>query len=169
MDDALAVGVVESLADLGDEVRDLVPGEPVLVGQERLEVAPLDVLHGDEGRPALRVLADVVDRDDVGVRQDPGGLGLAHEALPELTGLGVVLVALGGLDRLDRDEPADDGVLGEVHHPHRALAELVQDLVAAEPAHARSRYFLRHRLGTSPSPPGGRPAVMQVDAGPPKF
>ena len=48
VDDALAVRVVEGLGDLRDQVRDFVPGELGLVGQEGLEVAPFDVLHRDE-------------------------------------------------------------------------------------------------------------------------
>ena len=42
----------------------------------------------------LGVFADVVDRDDVRVREDSGGLRLADEALAELQG---VLVVVGSL------------------------------------------------------------------------
>ena len=81
---------------------------------------------------ALGVLADVVDRDDVRVREDARRLRLAHEALAELARLGIVVVPLRGPDRLDGHEPADDRILGEVDDAHRPLAELVQDLVAAQ-------------------------------------
>ena len=64
-------------------------------------------------------------------REDAGRLRLANEPFPELPRLGVVVSGLGRPDRLDGDEPSDDGVLGQVDDAHRALTELVQDLVAA--------------------------------------
>ena len=123
-----AVRVVEGLRDLRDDLRDPVVGEPLLLPNDLLEVLPLDVLHGDEGR--LFFLADVVDRDDVGVRERAGGLCLAQETLVELALLDVVLRR--DADRLQRDEATDDGVPAQVDDAHRALAQLANHLVAAE-------------------------------------
>ena len=78
-------------------------------------------------------------------------------------------LGLGVADGLDRDEPADDRVLGEVDHAHGSLAELVQDLVTAQLGHARSRRHLsRHRFGTSPSRPKTprRDTLAERHAGP---
>ena len=63
--------------------------------------------------------------------QAPGGLGLAEEALLHLGQL-VGLELLRQRHGLDRDHAADLRVLAEVDHAHRALAELLLDLVAAE-------------------------------------
>src|SRR5207302_7607160 len=79
----------------------------------------------------LRVLADVVDRDDVGVREDAGSLRFPDEPLAEL--LGVILVAARvDANGLDGHHPADDRVPREVNDAHRALAQLADDFVATE-------------------------------------
>src|SRR5450830_262804 len=120
----------------------------------------------------LRVFADVVDRDDIGVGKNAGGLRLPDEALPELGRLGIVVPHAGGSDRLDGDHAADDRVPGEVDDPHGPLAELAQDFVAAELAQPRSRgvsighgrwtissgFPERGTLGHGPSPWG--PAIL---------
>ena len=131
MDDPLAVGVVERLGDLGDDLGDPLVRERRLLAEELLEVLPLDVLHRDERRLGRGVLADVVDRDDVGVGEDARRLRLAQEPLLELALLDVVLA--DGADRLQRDEPADDGIAAEVDDAHGALSQLADHLVAAEP------------------------------------
>ena len=62
--------------------------------------------------------------------EDAGGLRLANE--PLLKFLGLVVIAAYRADRLERDQTADQRVLREVNHAHRALAELADDLVAAQ-------------------------------------
>ena len=150
VDDPFAVGVVHRLRDLRDHVGDLVPGERGLLDQEALQGLALDVLHRDVGDLRVGVLADVVDRDDVGVREDAGGLRLANEPLAEFPRLGVVVAHLRRADRLDRDHPADDGVAGQVDDPHRTLAELAQHLVAAELREPRSGgALIRHQVSST--------------------
>ncbi len=131
VDDPAAVRVVERLGDLADDLGDALERERRLLGDELLEVLPLDVLHRDERGVRLGVLADVVHRDDVRVGQDPRGLGFAEEPLLELSLLDVVLAH--GADRLERHEPADDGVAAEVDDAHGALPQLADHLVATEP------------------------------------
>jgi hypothetical protein len=75
-------------------------------------------------------LAHVVDRDDVGVAQLGRDARLAVEALHQVLEAG----ARGGqaleADRLDGEHPAEDLVLGLVHGPEGAGAQLLDDLVA---------------------------------------
>src|SRR6185503_11876074 len=68
---------------------------------------------------------------DVGVGEFSGGLGFAEEALLHAGDL-VGLELLRQRQRLDRYLAADLRVLAEVDDAHRALAELLLDLEAAE-------------------------------------
>src|SRR5262249_43535387 len=89
---------------------------------------PLDVLHRHVHQ--VPALADVVDDDDVGVVEAPGGLRLGVEARLVL---GHALVAgLLGVDGLDRDHAIEHGVVGAIYDTHRPLAQLGDDLVAAQ-------------------------------------
>ena len=82
MDHALVVGVLEAGRQFLEELE--LPGE----GQRNVlldvfgEGGPFDVLHDDEG--GAFVLAEVVDRDDVGVFEAAGGLRFAEEAVVEV-------------------------------------------------------------------------------------
>ena len=82
MDDAAAVGVLEALADLDREID--FPRQAHLLGprSRRCRSSPSQVLHRQVGLPL--VLAEIVDRDDVLVRQLTGGARLAKEALAHL-------------------------------------------------------------------------------------
>ena len=166
MDDPLAVRVIDRLGDLRDHVRDLVIGELGLLHHQRFQVLALDVLHRDEGDPGLRVFPDVVDRDDVGMGQDPGGLGLPQEPLAKLARFRVVVAHAGSADGLDGDHPPDDRILGEVHDAHRTLAELAQDLVTAEAGQPGSRdAFVIHETMTLLFPPRrGAPRIRRTQA-----
>ena len=75
------------------------PGEPVL------QILAAQELHGEVGLPL--VLAEVVDGDDVPVRQLTGGARLAEEALAQL-GVGLD----GGRDDLQRDFALEQRVVG---------------------------------------------------------
>ena len=67
-------------------------------------------------------LAHRVDRDDVGVAQLGGGLGLAGEALPDVR-------LKGELRRedLDGNPPLEPFVAGAVYHAHPAAADFSFD------------------------------------------
>ena len=80
-------------------------------------VWPMDVLHRDERLAVL--LADVEDRDDVGVAEAGDGTGLAVEALAEL------LHILP--QQLDRDLALENRVPGEIQRAHPAASDAVDD------------------------------------------
>ena len=169
VDDPAPVRVIEGVRDGHRDLRDAVPRERDLLLQELLEILPLDVLHRDEGRLGLDLLADVVDRDDVRVRERSGRLRLAHEPFVELALLVVVL--RGGPDRLEGHPAPDDRVAPEVHDAHRSLAELALHLVARELTRGVRRAWIgrqtasmsawsarRHSIsGPRPSRPRSRP------------
>ncbi len=97
---------------------------PSGVVQALVEVAPLEVLHRQVRRAVL--LAQVVDRDDVAVRQLRGGPGLAEEPLAMVG----VAVELAG-DDFDGDDTGQQGIEGLVDRPHAALTQLEDDLCTA--------------------------------------
>jgi hypothetical protein len=81
-----------------------------------LEIDALHVLHGDVGLP--RVLADVVDGDDVGMAEAAGGLGFAQEPHAVLRG---VRGAQG--QRLHGHPAVEPRVPRQVHGAHAAATE----------------------------------------------
>ena len=123
VDHPLAVGVIEPLGNLLDDVDDALERHRLALLQELLEVRPLHVLHGDEGDPLLARFDDVVDGDDVRMRQNPGALRLADEACPKLLHLGLV-DGVADAERLQRHATADQRIARQVDDAHGALAEL---------------------------------------------
>ena len=127
--------------------------------EQQLQVGAAHVLHGDEGEPFVARLDHVVDGDDVRVGEDAGALRLPHEADAELLHL-LVFDRVADAEGLERDQPADQRVAGEVDHAHGPLADLVDDFVAAELGrsqgeHGRGRFSRRHsRPAGSPSQTG---------------
>ncbi len=119
---------VESFANLAGDVQLAAEAHSRRVGHPRREVLAGEVLHG-QIRLSL-VLAEVVDRDNVLVRQLPGGAGFAKEPLAAF----LVGVNRSG-DDLDRDDPLQQGILGAVHHAHATLAELFEEDIAADRRH----------------------------------
>src|SRR5687768_12138146 len=87
-------------------------------------------LHRDER--VATVLADVENRDDVGMAEAPGGAGLAGKALAELR------CVEAAAQQLDDDEAVDRGVAGKVEGAHAPLADFFEDLVTADEAGRRS-------------------------------
>src|SRR5262245_54779759 len=92
------------------------------------------------------MLAEVVDRDDVGVFEAAGGLGFPEEAVME------ILVA--DPQELDRDRAANMRIAAAEYHPHSAIPETVEDVVAAD-----SSRNVRRRHGRKRPQPRGRPHV----------
>ena len=115
VDDAAAVGEAGGAQDLHDDVDRRHGVERAVLADDRLQRAPGDVLHRDV--VGAVPLAAVEDADDVRVRQRGRAGGLAPEALDELLVLGEVVV-----QDLDRDLPAQQLVLGQVHVGHAAGA-----------------------------------------------
>ena len=113
-------------ADLQHDRADATPLHRALALDDLREVLALEVLHDEEGR-AGRGLPEVGDLDDVGVRDHRRRPGLAQEAIDVIGPSGQL-----GAEDLDRELLKDRRVLAEVHRPHAADAERVEDLVAAE-------------------------------------
>jgi hypothetical protein len=131
MHHALVVGVLEAGRQFLQELELAGEGQRDVLLDMFGERGPFDVLHDDEGRAF--VFAEIVDRDDVGVFQAAGRLGLAQEAVVE------ILVA--DPQQLDRDGPPDMGVMAAEDHAHPAVTDTVDDLVAADsPRNMRCRH-----------------------------
>ena len=94
--------------------------------QEILERRPAQQLHDDE--EAVAVFADVEDRDDVRMRQAGGRLRLPVEPRPDV---GIVFEI--GRQDLEGDVPAHRFVTRAVDDAHRAAADPLDDLIAANP------------------------------------
>src|SRR5262249_51992147 len=73
------------------------------------------------------LLAEVVNRQDVGVLQAGDGVGLALEAVEEARFMEKI-----GRKHLDGDEPMQRGVERLVHDRHPAAADHLRDLIGAE-------------------------------------
>src|SRR5512143_2189669 len=124
MDDAQMMGLREPFADLfGDRHG---PARPELAGlpDELLQVLSRYELHGDEGR-ALG-LPQVEHPADVPVTDPAGQLQLVREALDGLTVQGDL-----GPQQFEGDLLLDVGVEDLVDPTHAAVAEFLDDLVAA--------------------------------------
>ena len=124
------MGVVEPFGDLRQDVDQPVVAERLGTLQQLLEIRPLDELHGDEADPLAALVDDVVDGDDIRMGEDPRALCFAHESAAELR----VLLILGreaDTEGLQRDLTADERIARQVDDPHGALADLLEDLVAA--------------------------------------
>ena len=79
VDDALGVRVVDRGRDLRHQAHDDFGTESLALEKLRNGLA-FDILHREPGDLILGV-ADVVERDDVGVRQPPRGAGLGREPI----------------------------------------------------------------------------------------
>src|SRR6188472_4043305 len=121
------VGLGQRLRRLPDQVAHLV-GIHRLAWPDQLRERPtVDELHDQEGPAALQgvVLAVVEDGGDVGVVQRRGVPGLVLEPLPEARVVGVL-----ALEQLDRDRPAENGVLRAPDLAHAAGGDPLLHLVA---------------------------------------
>jgi hypothetical protein len=109
VDDAALVGVVHGPGGVADGGGVVGGGE--LRARQRLAAHEL---HREVRAPAR--LSDLVDRDDVGMRERRGGLGFAQEALEVL---GVV-----GVEELERDVAAEVALPRLIDRSEAAAAEL---------------------------------------------
>ena len=128
MHDALAVRVVERVEDLRHDAHGVGHLEALVRLEAFLQLATFHELHRDEPRAAVDV--EIVDRDDVRMREAAGGFGLAAKAREQA--LGGVALQLIGADRLQRDRALDQRVEAFVDDAHRTAAELAAHLVLAE-------------------------------------
>ena len=113
--------------------------QPTQFGDDQVQALTLDELHGIEAD--IAVLADLVDRHDVGVVQLGRGAGLAAEPLADRP-------VAGRLPRqnLQRHAAAQRDLLGLVDHAHAAAADLAHDPVIAELSEKRGGGLPRVRV-----------------------
>ena len=116
MHDAPPVGVVEGVRDLGADAPGLRKAEACALAHARRQRFALHVTH-HEVQHSVR-LTEAVERDDVRVGEARGGAGLAAEALAARSVLAPVQEQY-----LDRDQPFESGVAGQVHGAHPAPAQ----------------------------------------------
>ncbi len=125
--DSVLVREREAVGNLRDDVRDPFGRENDARVEDFAQRPALQELHGDIGGAIAS--AHVVDRDDVGMIEAPGGLGFAEEPLFECRGL---LRRQVEADGLDGHGAIDQRVARLVHDAHRAAAEFPGDFVAAK-------------------------------------
>ena len=119
--DALLMCGRQRTAQGDADLEQLVLGH-ALLGQQLIQRAPLDPLHGQDVQVAD--VLDREDRDDVGMVERRQGLGLALEAGQAFRVAGKV----GGQD-LEHDAALEIQVLSEVDLSHPAFSELGEDRV----------------------------------------
>ena len=125
-DDAGGVRPREPVGQLAGDVEHPPGRQRELGADEVAQRAPVHELHHCEGQP--RRLADLVNRDDVGVVEGGGGPRLLSEAAKAVWDLGK-----GFRQELDGDVAVEIVVAGAVNLTHAPRANLVEELVPAEP------------------------------------
>jgi hypothetical protein len=139
MHHALVVGELQGLADARDDGQSLFrPHLPV--PHQGPQTHPVHVLH-QEIEMAVG-LPEIVDRHDGRMCQPGESLGLPGESLRELR---LPFPARG--EHLERDQPAQPGLPGLVHHPHPAPARDTPESPTGESA-----------WPSPPEPSEGRPS-----------
>src|SRR2546426_8661004 len=121
VNDAFGMSGVESVGDLNRQTQQdfRLKGFP---GNEMLQRCPVQKLHGNERLSIL--LANVINRADIGVVQGGRGLGFALKTSERMRVLG----NFGGQE-LQGNETVQPHVLGLVDHTHASATELLDDVV----------------------------------------
>jgi hypothetical protein len=114
----------EAAARLDEDRHDLAPA-PLLELEPGAERAALDQFHGDKDVP--RDFTDLVDGDDIRVREAGERLGLVAQVGPAHAVLGE-----GAAQELERDLATELLVLGGEDEAHPALVELAEDREVAD-------------------------------------
>lgn len=120
-----AMGGVEGVGDLPDDLQGTLGGQRPGVGEQGAQVPTVDQSHVDE--QSAVDLAPVVDRDDMGVVQLRGDPRFAQEPV---TGGGIA--GDRRAEELQGDDPALARVGGAVDLAHPAAADELVDRVGAE-------------------------------------
>jgi hypothetical protein len=132
VDDALLVRRGQPARDLEGDL-DGLAGRQRAVLQALAQRLALQQLHRRVHRALLA--AEIVDREDVGVRERSDGLRLPLEAPERVRVLGEI-----PREDLDRDLPVEPRVPRAEDDAHPALAELGEDLVGSEPGPGVDRH-----------------------------
>ncbi len=140
VDDPLLVRMLQRLAGLQEQLEPLADRQPLLVAVVR-DRQTRDVLH-HEVRPPVLAEPCIVHLGHVGVIHQRQRLTLRLEARDHLLRVHPELDQLQG-----HAAPYRFGLLGQVHDPHPALAQQIQDPVAADAlgtGGTRRRLEMRH-------------------------
>ena len=121
VNDAFGVSRVEGVGNFDGQGKNLA-GLHRTARDAVLQGYAIQKLHGDEGLAVL--LADIVNRTDVGVIQSGGGLGFALKTAERL---GIASDFVG--KEFQSDEAVQAGVLSLVNHAHAAATELFDDAI----------------------------------------
>src|SRR5262249_13487578 len=129
----------QPVAGAAGDVEDLFRAA-ALLGEPAPQRAAVDVLHGDD--EVVAVVADLVDRDDVGMGQARHRHGLAQHAV-------VALALAPPRAKLQRRQSVELDVAGAVHDAHPAGADGLLDAIGAlhDVAGGEARHLGRGRTG----------------------
>src|SRR5207302_11149676 len=144
------VRVAQAVGDLLRDIDRLDGGDRALL-HPGAELDSLEKLHRHVGEVAF--LPEIVDGDDAGMRELAGGLGFEEKPLVEFL---APFRIIRKDDGLQRDDAVESRVLGLVDDPHRAAAQLAEDLVAAD----LGQLLLCHRTLSITSPRTLSPAAI---------
>ena len=133
--DVQGVGSREALTGLPKHVDDLSPVTCVLLPEPGLQRRPSAKFHGHEQLvSSLSNLSDLVDMDDVGVREPGEGSGFTPHSLAELGA-----VDAPRAEQLDGDLAIELLVVGRVDRAHASVAERTEHAKAPDHHCLRAR------------------------------
>ena len=154
--EAAGVGGLEAPRDLPGDIHGF--AKPSRSASDDLAQRPaVQQLHDGVGHAV--VAPDVVDGEDVRMRQRRHGVRLALEA----GAAGGVAGDIRG-EHLDRHLAPQPGVARAVHLAHAARTERPDDLVHSEPATGGERHSARVQARRPSAPPPGSPAAAGAGA-----
>ncbi len=135
VDDALRMRHIEGVGNFNGEVLQILQFHRAARDGVFQRLA-FQIFHGDEGGAIL--LADIMDRADVGMIQGRGGLRFALKARQRLRVLGNLIG-----QKFQRHEAVETGVFGFIDNAHSAATEFFQYLVVRD-CLAGQRLRIRH-------------------------
>ena len=122
----LCVRCIECVRDLRGDRNGTSRIERAVAPEQRLEVDPVDVAHGDEEPPVF--LAGLVDRDHVRVVETRRKTRLTQHAIAE-----ALILGEAPEQQLQCDRPLELLVASAIHLAHPATAEQFLDGVSSHP------------------------------------
>ena len=122
VDNATAMGMLQSLADLHGKVQGLLPVQNALLLHVLLQADAVDQLHDD----VIRIVGggNIVHIDDIGMADHSDSLTLRMEAAAEFLVLGIFV-----LQNLDGHQTVQTVAPGFIYNSHAANADDFQNLV----------------------------------------
>jgi hypothetical protein len=136
VDHLVPMRVIKRLGHLPHDIKGLVVGQGDARFENFLQGLTRDHFHYDATGLAFLIIEGVVNGDDGGVRQAAGRPDFAHEHF--LRAVASFLRRRAEGDYLQGHLAADGGVGSFVDHPHRAPAQLGNDVVPSDFLHGAS-------------------------------